>query len=436
MKIITPLFKTMAGFLALIFVFSCEDKVEITRRYKVYEPVYESLAEIREGFEVSGPASLEGRGKIYLYEEFILINAPGKGIHVIDNHDPENPEPVNFITIPGNFDMAVRGDLLYADSYMDLLVIDISDIHNIHIDNRIENIFLNFNDDIIIHADSGLVTDYREVEIVEVEEGDFSGGGFPNYYWFSNGVRPIPFNRFSDMAYAMAEASNVAPPAATGIGGSMATFTIVDHWLYILDNSNLNVFNIANPEVPANINTLFLGWGIETIFPYEDNLFVGSQTGMHILNNTDPQNPVLLSTFSHIYSCDPVVVQGDRAYVTLRSNNTCNGFTNELDVVDISDLANPQLLTTYAMENPHGLGIDGNSLFVCEGEGGLKVFDASDDYKINENLLLRLTTFDAYDVIPFEDILYLIGEDGLYLFDYSDINDIRMLSQLGFDTRR
>lgn len=434
MKKLASSLKISAFAILFTALYSCEDKVEITRTYRVFEPVYMSVAEIRDGFQVTGPSVLQDRGKIYLYKEYILINDPGKGIHIINNEDPENPQAVSFINIPGNFDMSVRGDYLYADSYMDLLVIDISDIGNIQVKNRVENIFLNFNNNIIIHQDSGLVVDYNEVEIVEVTHDENGGSTFPDYYWFYQGVRPGVFNRFSDMAFAMAEASSVAPPVATGIGGSMATFTIVDQYLYIIDNSNLNVFNISNPELPVNKSVLSLGWGIETIFPYEQNLFVGSQTGMHIIDNTNPEEPIHLSTFSHIFSCDPVVVTGDRAYVTLRSNNTCNGFTNELDVIDISDLSNPQLLAVYPMENPHGLGVDGNTLFLCEGEGGLKVFDIADDYKVDENLLLRLTTFDAYDVIPYQEILYLIGKDGMYQFDYSDVDNLRLLSKMDFNS--
>ena len=65
------------------------------------------------------------------------------------------------------------------------------------------------------------------------------------------------------------------------------------------------------------------------------------------------------------------------------------------------------------MSHPHGLGIDGTTLFICEGTFGLKVFDYSDIYNIDDNLLVQRTGFHAYDVIPFNNILLLIGDDGL-----------------------
>ena len=49
-----------------------------------------------------------------------------KGIHILDNTTPANPKNVAFIDIPGNMDLAVKGDILYADLYTDLVTLDIS----------------------------------------------------------------------------------------------------------------------------------------------------------------------------------------------------------------------------------------------------------------------------------------------------------------------
>lgn len=54
-----------------------------------------------------------------------------KGIHIIDNSNPVNPHSIAFIQILANKDMEIRGDYLYADSLMDLVVFDISNINDI-----------------------------------------------------------------------------------------------------------------------------------------------------------------------------------------------------------------------------------------------------------------------------------------------------------------
>ena len=155
-----------------------------------------------------------------------------------------------------------------------------------------------------------------------------------------------------------------------------------------MNDFQMSIFDILEQADPELSNTLDIEWGIETIFPYEDKLFIGARNGMHIFDNSNPSNPVQVSSFLHVRSCDPVVVQDDTAYVTLRGGfEECNGFTNQLDVIDISDISDPQLIASYPMDFPNGLGIDGSSLFICEGQFGLKVFDATDPLTIGDNLL-------------------------------------------------
>ena len=59
-----------------------------------------------------------------------LGNEAGSGVHVIDNSDIANPVKMGFLEIDGNEDIAVRGDYLYADTWQNVLVIDISSIQN------------------------------------------------------------------------------------------------------------------------------------------------------------------------------------------------------------------------------------------------------------------------------------------------------------------
>ncbi len=407
---------------------NCTDKVEITQKYTLMEPVYLTPEAIRSSFDITVPQVVTNTGKIYLYQNYIFLNEPGEGIHVINNADRENPEIIRFIKIPGNYEIAARGDRIFADSYLDLVVIDISNPADVKLTKRIENIFLELaQQNQYYDPDNGVIVDWEPKEVIEVTEGDFNGI-YPSYYYYGKG---IAFRGgFATMDMAMSSfAPESAPVVQTGVGGSMARFTIMKDHLYSIDNRNMMVFDISNLDNPVPGARLNIGWGIETIFPYKDNLFIGSQTGMIIYDNSNPDFPTHLSTFSHIMSCDPVVVENDIAYVTLRGGAGCrNDFTNQLDVLDVSDLRKPTLLKTYPMTNPHGLGIDNGMLFICEGASGLKVFDATDIYSIS--LLEYFGTIHAFDVIPFNDNLILVGQDGLYQFDYSDKENIRFISMI------
>jgi len=222
--------------------------------------------------------------------------------------------------------------------------------------------------------------------------------------------------------------SDLAPNANNGVGGSLARFAIVDNYLYTVSNSHLKVFDISQPQSPKQVNNVSLGLNIETIFPYNRLLFIGSRTGMHIYNNEDPTRPVFLSQYQHVQSCDPVVVQGNYAYVTLRNGTDCRFGQNLLDVINISNPRSPQVARTIPMINPHGLGIDGNTLFVCEGDHGLKVYDATHPVDLVElNFIKGIRT---YDVIPRDNLLLVVGKDGLLQYDYTDHKNLKLLSTI------
>jgi hypothetical protein len=143
-----------------------------------------------------------------------------------------------------------------------------------------------------------------------------------------------------------------------------------------------------------------------------------------------PEKPVQISSYDHITACDPVVVDSKYAYITLRTGTRCTNGSNLMEVIDISSITNPYLVKSYPMFNPHGLGVDGDLLFICDGDAGLKVYDKSDPLQILNNQLAHYKDLNTFDVIPLNNILMLIGENGIYQYDYSDPKNIRQISQL------
>jgi hypothetical protein len=211
----------------------------------------------------------------------------------------------------------------------------------------------------------------------------------------------------------------------------MARFLTYDNYLYALEsNYLLSSIDISHLDSPAVVHEQYLWGNVETLFISGEYLYVGSSNGMHIMSLDEPSTPLKISTYQHITACDPVVVSGDRAYVTLRSGNWCGGDQNLLEVIDISNKYEPKRIASYGMQGPYGLGISGTTLFVCEGEHGLKVYDASDSYHITDNRIAVFPGIDAQDVIALENFLFLIGEDGFFIYDHSDPANITLLSSL------
>ncbi|MFC4221117.1 LVIVD repeat-containing protein [Flagellimonas marina] len=407
--------------LTVLFFVSC-DKDDSNGEYADYlvaRPLVISKAEFATSVDVVAPRPVNESGKVYTYQDYIFINDMYQGIHVIDNSNPSQPVKIAFITIPGNVDISVKDDYLYADSLMDLVVIDISDINNIVLVNRLENVlygnvFFPFEADLVedtnFDYESEMIigwettTERRLISEVEAQNGGFV---FREDFALAN------------------DASG-----GTGQGGSLARFKIVNDYLYAVDSHNINVFNISDLENPQNLDDVYAGFDIETIFYNGTYLFLGSMRGMYIYDIADPAAPSLISEFEHGTACDPVVVDGDYAYVTLRGGNGCGATESGLFIVDISNIENPELVVQYPMDGPYGLGIKGEKIFVCDGESGLKVYDKTDIMDLVE--LNHFENIVTFDVIPLENHLIMVGDGILYQYEYLD-NDIRLISQIGLN---
>ena len=187
-------------------------------------------------------------------------------------------------------------------------------------------------------------------------------------------------------------------------------------------------FDLSGDKPVLTTNDIWLQRGVETLFNYKDKMFMGTPTGMLIYSLEDPLAPKYRSSVSHVFGCDPVVVEDDLAYVTVHSGNTCGQNTNELMLIDVSDVDQPNLLVTYGMKCPKGLGIDNGTLFLCDE--GLKVFNAKDPMTLMANQLVHYAGMEGYDVIPFKNTLMMIADDGLYQYDYSNLQAISQLSKL------
>lgn len=78
-----------------------------------------------EGISMQSPQGFKSLGKIYYQPPFLFINETGRGLHIIDNSDPYSPEKVKFIKIPGNLDLAMKGNYLYVNHMRDMVLLRI-----------------------------------------------------------------------------------------------------------------------------------------------------------------------------------------------------------------------------------------------------------------------------------------------------------------------
>ncbi|MEO7309865.1 MAG: hypothetical protein ABIX01_05685 [Chitinophagaceae bacterium] len=383
--------------------------------YTMYTPVYKTTAQVRASIKSDVPVAVQEPGKMYLIGNYIFLAEKMRGIHIIDNTNPSNPVNKAFIKIPGCEDMAVYGNTLYADCYTDLMSIDITDPMNVVLKKHIVNLFPDRR------SVNGFLVDTNQVIIDWIARDTTIRVEAPQQRFFS-----------ADKLFSTQNLSySSLASSSTGQGGSLARFAILRNYLYTVTSSSLNTVNISQPQLPTLSGTTSLGFGIETIYPFQDKLFIGATMGMQIFSVANPSAPVRLSSFSHARRCDPVIVDNNYAYVTLRGSGLCGGNSNELDVINVQDLLAPSLVKVYPLTSPGGLSKDGNWLFICDGTDGVKCLDATN---VNDIKLKKLIAMpEAYDVICTGGKAIVSAKDGLYQYDYSNINEIRLLSKIGLE---
>jgi hypothetical protein len=412
----------------LAFLFTGCMKDKITKTYKISTPIFEVLTKFREEIKSQPATGIVVAGKITVDGNYIYLSEPYKGIHVIDNSDPSSPKNVSFINIPGNEDMAITGKTLYADAYGDLVTFDISNPLDVVAKNFAANVFpdhanyyfgpgfvagASMNPDsvnvIVGYTTRDTTVDYDPVNVYPVY------GGCP----------------YCSMAATPASMStpNAAVPNKTATNGSTARFSIINKFLYTVGFSSLTTFDISHSFAPAQTSTVQVDFHVETIYPLKNRLFVGTNNGMYMYDvQAAPSKPSLIGQFTHIRACDPVIADDNYAYVTLNDSSACLGFVNELQIIDIRDVSNALEVKSYALTHPVGLSKDGDNLFVCDGKGGLKVYNAAN---VNDlQLIKELKDATDYDVVAQNGIAIVVTSNGIYQYDYSDVANIHLISKL------
>ena len=101
-----------------------------------------SRTELEKSISFTEAKEMMQAGKIYLKGDTIFINEKYKGIHVIDNTNPSNPQKIGFIVIPGCIDMAMKENILFADNSIDLVAINLTGgLSQLNVSKRLIGIF-------------------------------------------------------------------------------------------------------------------------------------------------------------------------------------------------------------------------------------------------------------------------------------------------------
>ncbi|MBN1576097.1 MAG: hypothetical protein JW913_06070 [Chitinispirillaceae bacterium] len=356
------------------------------------------------GVYVQNTSTVSVPQNIWLSDTLLLISDRDNGLMVFSVADPSSARHITNIQVNRNSGLAASGTTIFANS-------------------------------------SDSIVSYR----LEPDGGVKRLGGIRLYsYYPDRYVEPEPSPFFMCTPPISAE-KQVAPllpflacsessggtsseGATVNTGGSMAVFAVIDSFLYYVDQSNLYTVSISDPSRMVQLSQQTIGWDVETIFPTPRYLFIGGSEGMYIYDRSQASEPVYAGMASHFRSCDPVVVRGAAAFVTLRSGNSCGGTRDVLMSVDVSDPRRTEILKEITVTTPYGLAVGDSLLYVANGWAGFSLYRAA-----NPRDLEMIAQWDepaTRDFIWDRDRLYLMGMEQVVVYDVADPADPHKLGTI------
>ena len=395
-----------------------------------FVPQYETTSQLAAKVTIESPKDYAEAGKIVTYQNYIFINKPNEGVHVVDNSNPAAPVNLHFINIPGSLDLSIIDDHLYSDMFSALVVFNISDVTQPDLieDFTVEDVFY-YNPYRTIDTASRLEESYAYTQYESIDESRGIVTGWEVEIRQEPLEEQIMYLRLEDSALAEATTTVQADGFnEVSTAGSMTRFLPIGRYLYTINFNELVLFSIGDNYQPSRFARLDTGTQAETLFQLNDLLFVGSTTGMLMYDVASPGNPNYLNSIQHFRSCDPVVADENYAYVTLRGGTNCFTETNELQIIDISNPEELSVVARQVMFNPHGLAIHGDYLLVCDGSAGLKVINVSN--REEPNVLSTDNIPFAYDIIVDFPSAIVVGEGVLYQYDLSNLPEIVKTNEL------
>ncbi len=375
---------------------------------------------------------------IYVEDTHAYVADESNGLLVMDVSDPEHPSITGHAGGSGLWaeDVHVIGSNAYVAGNSGMLVVDISSPDNPVIVSQYQLEYVEFHY-IFVKSDYAYLTDWDmsngALHVVDISNpaafvdrgtAETTGAAYHavsagDYTYVASGDLFI-FNTYSkelvntcgltgarrvtvvdNKAYVAADAnglkivdvSNPASPSIIGgcdTPGSAYSVDVSGNYAYVADMWNgLQIIDISVPSaasIKKNIPITSVATGIMVMDSYAYVSFGSSgDEGLQIIDVTDPLNPgtPVVYVIPGVTSANDVYVRGNYAYVSCMLQG--------LKIIDISDTANPFLVSTFpTTDNVGNTFVSGDNAFIANYEDGLLVVDISDPY--NPYLRYRFDT--------------------------------------------
>lgn len=335
---------------------------------------------------------------------------------------PQEPASPDSLLYPVS--MTLAGDrLLVSDSYTGLHVYDVS---NLTAPTKVIRIPLHYNQSSAVKDDIIYTNSIDQLQAIRV-----TGSTYQVVAKIGSEYRPIddmPMDRTpGGYGCACNNSIDAVPTSSPSGSSSFATFAMVDDYLYRVMDGTMHVYDVTTAAKPKELSTVRIGWDVQTLQPSQTMLFLGGFRGMYIYDRSDPKHPKAIGQIQHTTACDPVVVNGSVAFITLRQTG-CGGAADELMCVSIKDPRTPRILGEKPLATPYGLAVQNQQLYVSHGEGGYSLMDVSQPTE--PSVQATWVGSPARDFIWSGNTLFVLGDHNVSIYDVSDPLTPRLLSKV------
>jgi hypothetical protein len=317
---------------------------------------------------------------VIVHDDVAYIGSDSRGLTIVDIADPGAPEVLSFTEIRGFY-----AELTYHDGH----------------------IFYISNSSDALHIFD--VSDPAQPEMIH-ESGFHSRSAIAiheEYMYVAARWDGLRLYSIADMK---------EPFELDSIAGMYCYDIRVDReYLYALTYDSVVVYNIADPEAPVFVNTIYPEFGSMNALMVNDGiLFTAERTRLRITDVGDPVAPVTLASISGETGFIIDLYVGD-TLALLASNH------NGMRIVNISDLPAPELAGSQdSGGSAYGVAVKGNYAYLADGWDGLRIFDITDPTE-PELVGDYPTPSHAYKVEIIDKFAYVAnGDDGLLILDVSD----------------
>ena len=86
-----------------------------------FEPIMMTRSDMEASVQLRDARDIEAPGKIWVFNDYILLIEQYKGIHIIDISNPSSSENIAFIQVDGCTEITMKGNVLYANNGVDMI---------------------------------------------------------------------------------------------------------------------------------------------------------------------------------------------------------------------------------------------------------------------------------------------------------------------------